>query len=175
MAASGERHQSTLPRQRIIGVVLALLAGLACACSADQRASAAAPSPLVGRWIRVYPPDGAPDTLELHADGTASGPESGQYVGDYAPEKWMLGHEFMPGGFCVGKGPQPDGKRYWSCAGFRLAGDTFSLADGRQTVYLRAPADGRRLVVTPWTSPGPEVHAPRAGDTVHGFVSKPDH
>jgi hypothetical protein len=172
MTASSGQSQLTLRTRPITVGVVALLASLACACSGEQRASTAAPSPLVGRWIRVYPPDGALDTLELHADGTASGPESGRYVGNYAPEKWMTEDELMPGGLCVGKGPQADGKRFWNCVGFRLAGDTLSLADGRQTVFLRAPTDGR-LVVTAWTSPGPEVHAPRVGDTVHGIVPTP--
>ncbi len=142
----------------------AVLAITLAACSGDQDPATAAP-PLAGEWIRVYPPDGALDTLILHDDGRVGGSTAGLDSSAYRFIRWKVGDPLMPGGFCVGEGDR-GGKHLWACQGFRLVGDTLALANQNRTVFLRVPADGHVVASTPWASPSGEPPAPRPGDSV---------
>ena len=79
--------------------------------------------PLVGSWVRVYPPDGALDTLVLHANGAVAGSTRGLGTYDFKLARWKIGHKLMPGGLAVG-----DGTERAAVMAYVVSGDTLWLA-----------------------------------------------
>ncbi len=139
--------------------------GALCACDVEP-APAAASHPIAGTWVRVYPGEGAPDTLTLHAGGAVSGSGAGLDSTGLQYTNWKVGDVIMPGGFCIGEGDQRNGKRLWACQGFLLTGDTLALANQRRTVFIRAAASAAPHVDTAWTGPRETIAAPRPGEGV---------
>jgi hypothetical protein len=121
---------------------LILLTAAGCAgCHHELGQSAqAVPDSLVGTWVCVYPSTGFGDTLVLNADGSADGPASA--VSDDNIQgvlRWYTDDPLQPGGVCFG-----DPARF-VCSGYRLRGDTLALANGAQTVLIRAGSDALKL------------------------------
>ena len=140
-------------------------AATVCACEVE-RAPAAAPPPIAGTWVRVYPREGAPDTLTLHAGGAVSGSGAGLDSTGLQYTHWKVGDPLMPGGFCIGEGDQPNGQRLWACQGFLLTGDTLALANMKRTVFIRPATGGDRNTDTGWAGPRGAIPAPRPGEGV---------
>lgn len=135
---------------------------VAAACAPEQKVAEPV-SPLVGRWVRVYPTEGALDTLELRPDGSVSGSVAGLDSMHYAATRWQIGSDLMPGGFCIGAGRQPNGLNRMHCQGYLLRGDTLWLANQSRTAFLRPQADGQLVA---WTSNRGSADAPVPGDSV---------
>lgn len=146
--------------------MLLAVALVGCSNSATPTPSA----PLVGRWIRVYPPDRALDTLILTANGEILGSVIGFDSLGFRITRWKIGSPVQPGALCVG-----DGKSQL-CQGYVLTGDTLWLANGRKTVYLRLPAQPEHVTIEPWNSPKgialPPAPGGRAVRPPAGFTKK---
>jgi hypothetical protein len=122
--------------QSIAWIVAATLTG--CSCQQEAReANAQFPDSLVGSWVRVYPAPAGRDTILIMPDGVASGShavlsevprsaEHGRII------QWIIDLRFGPHDICFG-----DGGDSW-CSNYELRGDTLALADGHNTVLLRA-------------------------------------
>jgi hypothetical protein len=139
-------------------LLLAVLAAVSAVGCSTPDAAKDPDHPLAGTWIRVFPEEGALDTLVLHADGRASGSFAGLDPMAYEPDRWLLNNPLMPGGLCIGNSQRRD------CQGYVLRGDTLLLANRRRTAFVRRPADGAQL--TPWKGPDNTAHAPRPGAAV---------
>jgi hypothetical protein len=148
--------------------LILLVISTGCSRGADRRTAAA--SNLVGRWIQVYPAEGALDTLILHADGTIGGSVAGfDSYGSRELTHWDLGTPLMPGGFCIGEGEGKD--KFSHCQGFVIEGDTLWFANRRKSVFVRVPSDGRRIRLVAWDDPHRSVLAPEPAESVRA-VSK---
>ena len=124
---------------RISWIVALTLTG--CSCQQEVReANPQFPDSLVGSWVRVYPAPAGRDTVVIAPDGVATGslaavdaaptqPESGPIV------QWEI-DRIDPRALCFG-----DGRNSW-CSGYQLRGDTLALANGYNTVFLRAASIG---------------------------------
>jgi hypothetical protein len=138
------------------------LVAVLIACGGDEEPrpeSRAFPDSLVGVWVRVYPAAGGRDTLTLRDDGSASGLVSAVSAEPLeAILRWQVGSPWYydPTTLCFRDA------RVFSCTAFQLRGDTLALADRRQTVFLRAGAEG--LDVRARDSLGPDPRS-RWGDT----------
>ena len=138
-----------------------------CAISCDPAHEQARPvSPLVGRWVQVFPALGALDTLWLREDGMVVGLAAGLDDTGYALERWKLGSTFMPGGLCLGEALSESDPRQpqFLCQAFSISGDTLWLANRSQTVFLRyRPTDATRAIA-PWPALTGAPIAPRPGE-----------
>lgn len=76
------------------------------------------------------------DTLSLKPDGSAAGGFPGLFF-TYGPIiRWKLGDSYMDFGMlCLGP------VQTWYCTGFRVRGDTLSLADQDFSAYIRVRDD----------------------------------
>lgn len=108
-----------------------LLVAVGASCSGGETADAPPVDPLVGEWVRINPPSVIPDTLELRADGRASGDGDGVEEGLGPLARWRIGVEVMPDGFCVAETSR------WHCQAYLIRNDTLSLANGRASRYVR--------------------------------------
>ncbi|HET7623122.1 MAG TPA: hypothetical protein VFK39_14550 [Gemmatimonadaceae bacterium] len=141
---------------------------MSCSYEADRTAAGA--SKLSGRWIQVYPAEGALDTLILRAGGTVGGSVAGfDSYGSRELTHWHIGTQLMPGGFCIGEGEGKD--KAALCQGFLIEGDTLWFANRRKSVFVRIPSDGRRITLAVWDDPHRSVSAPEPAETVRA-VSK---
>lgn len=150
------------------GYLFLLLISVGCSRGAGRQAADA--TALIGHWIQVYPAEGALDTLILRADGTVRGSVSGfDPSGSHDLTHWNIGTPLMPGGFCIGEGKGKD--KFSHCQGFLIEGDTLWFANRRSSVFVRIPADGRRLDLAAWDDPHRSVVAPEPAESVRA-VSK---
>lgn len=150
------------------GRLLLLLISVGCSRGAGPHSADA--TALIGRWIQVYPAEGALDTLILREDGTVRGSVSGfDPSGAHDITHWNIGTRLMPGGFCIGEGAGKDKFSY--CQGFLIEGDTLWFANRRRSVFVRIPADGRRVDFAAWDDPHRSVFAPEPAESVRA-VSK---
>lgn len=117
------------------------------------------PDSLLGSWVRVYPAPAGKDTVVVKPDGVASGSltavdaaptqlESGPIV------QWEISR-IDPRALCFG-----DGRNGW-CSGYQLRGDTLALANGANTVFLRAGSTGLQSLAG---DSGAEIGRARWGD-----------
>jgi len=141
MARGGMRVLTVLTGFRSIAwIVTAMLMG--CSCHQEAReANAQFPDSLVGSWIRVYPAQAARDTMVIDPDGAASGAHSVISETPRSEEHsrityWIVDQRFGPHDLCFG-----DGWDSW-CSNYELRGDTLALADGHNTVLIRAGSMG---------------------------------
>jgi hypothetical protein len=102
----------------------------------DESVSARQPFPdsLQGIWVRVYPDAGGADTLVLDPEGIASGPVTAVAGRPMAGiSRWQIGSPVgITNDLCVGDAV------VFSCSGYQVRGDTLALANGQQTVLVRA-------------------------------------
>ena len=140
-------------------------------CQDRDEAPSAPTPPVVGTWIRVYPAEGALDTLIIHADGTLSGGDAVFEPASFAYTHWRIGCRNSPEALAVGEGPvgkdRPLGtKRGLWCHPFWILGDTLLLADTRNTAFLRARPEGLGLTLTAWERPRGTFAVPEVGERV---------
>jgi hypothetical protein len=141
----------------IISVFLATVALASCDNNgaATVKRQAPPPAPLLGRWVQVFPEQGALESMVLSADGTADFRGSnalvqtltGQDSANIKLTKWFVGHRFMPGGLCIGNDEQR-----W-CVGWKISGDTLALANLRQSIFLRQQDGAPPVATVAWTQP----------------------
>jgi hypothetical protein len=145
-------------------------AATSAGCTGDNP-SEVSTLPIVGTWIRVYPPEAALDTLIIHADGTLTGGDAVFEPASFAYTHWRIGCSANPGALAVGAGPvgkdRPLGtKRQVWCHPFWILGDTLLLADTKNTTFLRAPVQGGSTTVTAWERPRGNFAVPEIGESV---------
>lgn len=97
------------------------------------------PDSLVGTWVRVYPASQRRLAIVLRRDGTAAGqtPAVYAYPLDWI-SAWGVGEGLVPTYICFSN-PRLHGKTR-VCSGWVLRGDTLALANGQNTVLIRAAA-----------------------------------
>ncbi len=122
-----------MSRLRILALPAAALAVImiAASCAGDSSENAQPANPLVGEWVRINPPPSTADTLKLRADGSASGDGDGLESGMGRVARWKIGIEVMPDGFCWAETSQ------WQCQAYLIRGDTLSLANARESRFVR--------------------------------------
>ena len=155
-------------------LVPALAVALSVACQDPEPPTDTDPAAEVaGTWIRMFPPEGAPDTLVLRADGTLHGSTAGLDSSPTAYERWWIGDRIMPGGLCFGEAePRPGHQdRASHCQGYRVSADTLWLANERRTAFLRAAAAVRAEEVVPWTNPRGGTAPPVPLDSVQASAA----
>jgi hypothetical protein len=86
-------------RLRILVPVFVCAAFGGCAAAEDLPEDPQFPRELADTWVRICPPEGAPDTLTLHADGRLVGPTIGFDSLGFALNHWWVGDHLSPGGF----------------------------------------------------------------------------
>jgi hypothetical protein len=117
----------------IIAGITALIIIRIGANNEDEPRAEDHPDSLVASWVRVYPPCGGCDTMVLHRDGSAAGPATSVYADPVEPIlSWVVGVPYGPTDLCF------IGERNVSCSGWVLKGDTLALANGQNTVLIRA-------------------------------------
>lgn len=116
---------------------------------------------LSGRWVQVFPTQGALETMELGADGVLSGAVTGLDSSGIPRTHWKVGHPLLPEGFCVGTVSRTNQRGRWQCVSYRKSGDTLWLANVKATTYLRARRVGNPSKA--WDSPRRAVRADRPG------------
>jgi len=121
-----------MPHRRfVVRLAVALFSiTVGATCSGDS-GGAIPVDPLVGQWVRINPPAVIPDTLDLRADGRASGDGEGVEEGLGPLSRWRIGIEVMPDGFCVAETSN------WHCQGYLIRNDTLTLANGVASRYVR--------------------------------------
>ncbi len=96
------------------------------------------PDSLVASWVRAYPECGGCDTITLRHDGTATGPTTAVYGHPLERiSEWMVGFPLGPTDLCFVDDGIP------VCSGWVLRGDTLALANGQNTILIRATAFSR--------------------------------
>ena len=151
-----------------VGAFLALSMG---GCQAKDEAPGVPTPPVVGTWIRVFPTEGALDTLVIHADGTLTGGDAVFDSAGFAYTHWQIGCTNSPEALGVGEAPvgkdRPLGtkRRLW-CHPFWIIGDTLLLADTKNTAFLRAPAREGGVAVTAWEKPRGIFAVPEMGESM---------
>lgn len=151
---------------------------LLCVMSCDPAHKPTQPvSPLVGRWVQVFPAHGALDTLWLRDDGMVVGVAAGLDDTGYSLERWKLGSTFMPGGLCLGEALSESDPRQpqFLCQAFSISGDTLWLANRSQTVFLRYPQTDATHAIAPWPALIGAPIAPRPGEEVGSATGKGQH
>lgn len=138
-----ERLQGTKTCVVSTVVRVAILSPLAVPTAGCTKETPAPSHPVVGTWIRIFPSQGAPDTLRLLEDGSVLGSTAGLDPMPFRLIRWKIGDRLMPGGFCIGEGELAPDRRLWNCQGFAVIEDTLMLANQRRTVLLRARVEGR--------------------------------
>jgi hypothetical protein len=120
-------------------------------------------APVIGQFVRVFPPEGAPDTLALHEDGSVSGSTAGLDSIDIARTHWKIDNETYPG-LCIGQ-DRPLEPRF-ECVAYEVSGDTLWLGNERSTTFLRIRPGQPPLAVSPWQTPRRYVLGVRPDDTI---------
>jgi len=125
----------------LVGIVM--LRGLWATKGEEAEAAARYhPDSLVGAWVRVYPASPRRLAIILRKDGTAVGQTPAAYA--YPLEwisQWSVGddpHGLGPNDLCFSN-PRLHGETR-VCSGWILRGDTLALANGQNTVLIRAAA-----------------------------------
>lgn len=139
---------------------------LLCTISCQSQTRMEKPqSPLVGRWVQVFPARGALDTLVLRADGTIQGSADGLDDTEFPLERWRIGAPLMRDGLCLGEAQQRSGARVpqFVCQAFVVTGDTMWLANRNHTVFLRYRTSDAVSAISPWPALIGAPLAPRPG------------
>lgn len=138
-------------------------------CTGKKETSEPPTLPIVGTWIRVYPPEPVLDTLVFHANGTLKGGDAVFDSIGFAYTHWKIGSRYSDRHLCVGEGPVPEHRvgenpeRF--CHPFWILGDTLLLSDTKNTAFLRAPPAPRGRTVTPWKEPRGTFALPKVVDS----------
>lgn len=141
----GSRLQGLLARRKWLAAgAMALIAGLGAVASFIPRWSAPrgdspqvsrSPQELVGRWERLRPVSQI-DTLDIASDGSAAGAFTAKFQPMGRIVRWRLGSTEMDFGMlCLASNVTS------YCTGYRVIGDTLSLADDARSAFLRVRAD----------------------------------